>query len=82
MNKNKGKLHHITIKGVPLCECEGHNAGLLSQAINYDHLGEALRLTCTYRSKARARSAWREVVKHRYWKAVKVVPGSCQRRQS
>jgi len=73
----KSNYHHITIKGKPLCECEGHNAGLLSQPTTYQHLGEEQRLTCSFRSKARARSAWREVAKYRYWKSVKVVPGQC-----
>ena len=76
----KVNYHHITIKGKPLCECESHAAGLLghrSPPVTYNHLGEDIRLACSFRSKARARSAWKEIAKVRYWKEVKVIPGQC-----
>ena len=72
--------HHITIRGEPLCQCEAHCAGLLFSGrsrVTYSHNGEDLALTCSYRNKARARSAWREVAKHHYWREVKVVKGQC-----
>jgi hypothetical protein len=71
--------HHITIHGSPLCECEGHHAGLLSQHphVTYQHNGEPERLACAYLSKAMAQSARREVAKVRVSSTVKVVPGQC-----
>ena len=76
---SKGKFHHITINGKPLCDCEGHHSGLLSRSppITFLHRGQELRLSCSFRSKARARSAWQELAKHRYWKSIKVVAGEC-----
>lgn len=56
---------HITIKGRPLCECEGHHAGLINR----------LGVTCGYESLAAAHRAKREIQRHRH--SVKVVRGEC-----
>lgn len=72
---SRSKPAHITINGTPICECEQH--GLLLNPMTYTHLGQQLRISCGYHSKARARSAWREIAKHRYWRSVKVVDGHC-----
>ena len=56
---------HITIEGVPLCQCEAHMAGLMN----------TLEVTCGHESLAAAHRAKREIQRHRH--SVKVVPGAC-----
>ncbi len=59
------KPAHITIKGVALCQCEAHGAGLMNR----------LAVTCGHVSLAAARRTKVKLQAHRY--GVKVVPGHC-----
>jgi hypothetical protein len=59
------KPAHITVEGKPLCECEGHMAGLMYR----------LNVTCGHVSIASAKRAKVELQKHRH--SVRVVPGFC-----
>ena len=65
----KPVIHHVTIDGAPLCEAEGHLAGMCGQVI------DGVRIVCETHSGANAHRIKKIVQRKRH--SVRVVRGPC-----